>query len=139
GSRIQAAFDLALEAAARKGTVRREGDFLWPAGIDPRAAPVRDRSALPAASRRLDLVAPEEIARAVERVVVDAFGIQPARGPPGGCRPVGLGPARRRDARARRRRRRRPRPPEPPRTPRAAPGHPRPEGRRLNDPLDPLR
>jgi hypothetical protein len=91
GNRIQAAFDLALEAAARKGTIRREGDFLWPAGLDPRAVAVRDRSALPAASRRLDLVAPEELARAVERVVVDAFGIEPDAVPPAACRLLGFG------------------------------------------------
>ena len=38
---------------------------------------VRDRSDLPASSRKLDLIAPEEVAEAVEAVVAASFGIEP--------------------------------------------------------------
>ena len=75
GSRIQAAMDLAFEHSAQKGTIRWVGDFLWPGAMDRPV--VRDRSGLPATARRLDLVAPEEIEAAVERVVADAFGMGP--------------------------------------------------------------
>ena len=36
---------------------------------------MRDRSALPPAARRIELVAPEEIALAIERAVGDALGM----------------------------------------------------------------
>src|SRR5262249_16422560 len=75
GRRIQAGFGLGVELATRQGSVRREGEFLWPAEMTRPA--VRDRSELPPNARKLDLVAPEEIAAAVERVVVDAFGMEP--------------------------------------------------------------
>jgi hypothetical protein len=74
GSRMQAALDSACRDAARRGTIRRQGDFLWsPAMQQP---VVRDRSDLPAASRKLDLIAPEEVAQAVEAVVAASFGIE---------------------------------------------------------------
>jgi very-short-patch-repair endonuclease len=88
GTRIQAAIDLAVDQATRQGGVRRDGDFLWPA--DMRVAVVRDRCDLPAAMRKLDLVATEEIAAAVERVVVDAFGMEPSAIPPAACRLLGF-------------------------------------------------
>jgi hypothetical protein len=42
-----------------------------------RAPVVRDRSALPAPSRRLELIGPEEVARAIEATVAASFGIAP--------------------------------------------------------------
>jgi hypothetical protein len=89
GNRIQSTLDLAVEAAVRGGSVRREGEFLWPSGMtDP---PVRDRGSLPAPSRRIELIAPEELARAVEQVVADAFGLEPAAIPAATCRLLGFG------------------------------------------------
>ena len=88
GNRIQGALDLAVEAAVRGGSVRREGEFLWPTGmLDP---PVRDRGGLPTASRRLELVAPEELAAAVEQVIADAFGLEPTAIPAAACRRLGF-------------------------------------------------
>ncbi len=88
GSRVQAAVERAAADLAGLGKVQRRGEFLWPAAmVEPE---VRDRSALPAPSRRLDLVAPEEIARAVERVVADAFGMEPAAVPAAACRLLGF-------------------------------------------------
>ena len=88
GSRIQTAIDLAVEYATRQNGVRREGDFLWP--MDMRVPVVRDRSELPASLKRLDLVATEEVAMAVERVVVDSFGMEPNAIPPAACRLFGF-------------------------------------------------
>ena len=59
--------------AAGQGRVRRSGEFLW--RPDMQEAPLRDRSRLPDASKKLEFIAPEEIAAAIERVVADSFGI----------------------------------------------------------------
>ena len=88
GSRIQVALEQAIENAARKGTIRRRGDFLWPAGLERPV--VRDRGGLPASARRLELVAPEEIEAAVGLVVADAFGMEQAAIPPAACRLLGF-------------------------------------------------
>ena len=52
--------------------------------------PLRDRGALPLSSRKLGLVAPEEIALAVEKVVADALGIEPDAIPTSVCRLLGF-------------------------------------------------
>ena len=75
GPRIQATVEEALTRSIRQGTIEVRGDFLWPSGLQ--TPPLRYRGNLPSASRKLDLVAPEELALAVERVVVDAFGMEP--------------------------------------------------------------
>ena len=73
GSRIRAAIESGCDKAARQGRVRRSGEFLW--RPDMQEAPLRDRSRLPDASKKLEFIAPEEIAAAIERVVADSFGI----------------------------------------------------------------
>jgi very-short-patch-repair endonuclease len=74
GSRIKAAIEAACQTAASKGRVRRSGEFLW--HPEMHQVPLRDRSNLPDASKKLELVAPEEIGAAVEKVVRDSFGIE---------------------------------------------------------------
>jgi very-short-patch-repair endonuclease len=88
GNRIQAALDAAIGLAAREEKIQKCGDFLWPAGMSRPA--VRDRGNLPAVSRKLDLVAPEEIAAAIEKVVSDSFGMEPVAIPPAACRLLGF-------------------------------------------------
>ena len=82
----------ALASAYRRLTladaVRLDGEFLWPVGMP--AAPVRDRSAFPAGSRKLDLVCDEELGAAVERAVADAFGMNPDAVPAAACRLLGF-------------------------------------------------
>jgi hypothetical protein len=73
GSRIRATIESGCDEAIRKGRARRRGAFLW--RPDMREAPLRDRSVLPSASKKLDLVAPEEIAAAIEKVVTESYGI----------------------------------------------------------------
>jgi very-short-patch-repair endonuclease len=74
GSRIKAAIESACNHAVRAGAIRQQGDFLWMKGMNRPV--VRDRSYLPTASRKIELVAPEELAVAIEQVVRNSFGIQ---------------------------------------------------------------
>ncbi|GAA4503036.1 hypothetical protein GCM10023172_27230 [Hymenobacter ginsengisoli] len=75
GSRIRASVAEAAQLAAKIGSIRVQGDFLWTPTMLPAAVPVRDRSALPPISRKLSLVAPEELAAAVRTVVRDSFAL----------------------------------------------------------------
>jgi hypothetical protein len=58
--------------------------------VDMERTPVRDRSALPAASRKLEFVAPEELRRAILIVVQESYGIVPAEVPNAVCRLFGF-------------------------------------------------
>src|SRR5262249_12294316 len=82
--RIQTALDRAIEQAVRQETVRREGDFVWPGEM---GLPVlRDRSGLPATARKLDLVAPEEIALVSCLTLIRSYPGRPWLGEPSrGC------------------------------------------------------
>ncbi|GAA3934889.1 DUF3320 domain-containing protein [Hymenobacter algoricola] len=76
GSRIRASVAAAARLAGNLRHIRPEGDFLWAPIMPAAAAPLRDRSALPAASRKPGLVAPEELARAVLTVVRHSFALE---------------------------------------------------------------
>ncbi|MHC5538461.1 DUF3320 domain-containing protein, partial [Singulisphaera rosea] len=72
--KFQTTLESACEDAAGRGLIRLQGEYCWlPEMSKP---PVRDRSDLPAASRKIELIAPEEIEQAVEKVVGDSFGIE---------------------------------------------------------------
>lgn len=73
GTRIQEAVSSGIRTAESKGLVRKQGDFLWKPNED--VAKIRDRSNLDASSRKLELIAPEEIAAAAKQVVKSAFSI----------------------------------------------------------------
>ena len=70
---FQEAIDKAIAVAVRSRRVRREGGFLWRA--DMKQLFLSDRSPLPAAYKKLELIPPEEIALAVHRAVSGAYGI----------------------------------------------------------------
>jgi hypothetical protein len=73
GSRIRKTLEGAARLCRAQGVVRIEGDFLWlPEMTTP---PVRDRSGLPAASRKLELISPEELREAARLVVRSSLGI----------------------------------------------------------------
>ncbi len=57
----------------RRGEIRRSGEFLWRS--DLQEAPLSERSGLPDASKKLEFIAPEEIAAAIEKVVAGTFGM----------------------------------------------------------------
>ncbi|MBG8554454.1 DUF3320 domain-containing protein [Hymenobacter guriensis] len=73
GARIRKAGREAALLAKNLRHLRQEGDFLWtPAMQTP---PLRDRSQLPAISRKLAFVAPEELALALRTVVAQSFAL----------------------------------------------------------------
>jgi hypothetical protein len=88
GSRIREAFKEAVRMGISRKLFTRRGDFLW--SLDMQQLTVRDRSVLPAASRKLELVAPEEIRRAIPSVVQESYGIVPEEVPNAVCRLLGF-------------------------------------------------
>ena len=73
GRRIREAVQSGAHFAQRKGQIRIQGDFLWlPDMVTPT---VRDRSKLPASSRKVEMIAPEEIAVAMQEAVRHAHGL----------------------------------------------------------------
>lgn len=76
GARIEEAIDRGIEYAAGRGMIARAGDFLSVVGST--AIVPRDRSKLPAAMRKFELVAPSEIEAAIVAVVERSYGIAAA-------------------------------------------------------------
>ena len=71
GTRVQKRFDEALQVAATKGKVRRQGDFLWPPEMtDP---PLRRRAE--GGPRDIDLICLEEIALSARGLLAAQFGM----------------------------------------------------------------
>lgn len=88
GNRIDAAVQTAIRRAVARREIQQRDDFLWSAAMTD--APVRDRSALPAASRKLQFVAPEEVDAAIRRVLLDSYGMPPEEVPAAVCRLFGF-------------------------------------------------
>jgi very-short-patch-repair endonuclease len=88
GPRLKTAVETALALAVRQGQVRQQKGMCWWAGMQQ--PPLRDRSQLPAASRNLTFIAPQEVALAVEKVVGEAFGMPVAEVAPGVARLLGF-------------------------------------------------
>ena len=75
GSRIKSQLTLAAKFAEGGGKIRIRGEFLWdPAMQEP---VIRNRTDLPASSRKFKYIAPEELSTGVEKVVRDAIAISP--------------------------------------------------------------
>jgi very-short-patch-repair endonuclease len=87
GNRIESAFTAGVRAAVRGGHIVQREEFL---SIRGGPLKVRDRSALPNASRKLELVAPEEIEEAVLLVARASMGIDIDDVPTAVCRLVGF-------------------------------------------------
>ncbi len=88
GNRIHQAFEEAVRLGASRGQFCQRDGFLWCPAMQQPA--VRDRSDLPAASRKFELVAPEEIRCAILLVVEKSYGIDPAEVPNAVCRLFGF-------------------------------------------------
>jgi hypothetical protein len=73
-TRIRAAIDNACSSAVRTGTARRSGKFLW--HPEMREVALSDRTGLPDAFKKVELVAPEEISEAIKRVTADSYGME---------------------------------------------------------------
>lgn len=73
GARIQESLAEAIRYSVRSGAIRAQGSFLWLKDME--IPHLRDRGNLTNPSRKLELIAPEEIAIAIETVVGSAYGI----------------------------------------------------------------
>ncbi len=74
GNRIREKVKSAARQATRSGSVQIRGEFLY--WTKQGKVTVRDRSELPNPSRKLELIAPEEIKAAIKQAISDAFGIE---------------------------------------------------------------
>ena len=73
GSRIQAAVSKGIDFGERAGRFRVRGDFLW--ATQERNPVVRNRENLDASSRKIELVAPEEIERSLVEELSESFSL----------------------------------------------------------------
>ncbi|MGV3505262.1 MAG: DUF3320 domain-containing protein [Adhaeribacter sp.] len=71
GPRLRGALEKALALGVHRGALRQQKSMYWTASMQQ--PPLRDRSQLP--DRNIALVAPEEVALAIEKVVGQAFGM----------------------------------------------------------------
>ena len=71
GHRIRQNLDWAIGNAERKGMIVRKGDFLWSTGMN--VPVVRDRGSVQ--GKRIEMVAPEEIAQALRMIVKHSYGV----------------------------------------------------------------
>ena len=75
GNRIRESVQTAATYATRgPNNVEIKGEFLY--WTDQERMPIRDRSELPNASRKLKFIAPEEIEAAIKQSISDAIGIE---------------------------------------------------------------
>ena len=74
GSRIRNTINREITASVRRGRVKKRGEFLWDPEME--TPTVRDRDVLPAQRKKIELIAPEEIAEAVRLVVESAYTIR---------------------------------------------------------------
>jgi flagellar biosynthesis GTPase FlhF len=90
GSRIRAALAEAVDKLRLLGLLEQRGDFLW---LPEQVSTVypRSRANAPDGSRKLELVAPEEIEAAVLEVVDHALGMRLEDIPPAACSLLGFG------------------------------------------------
>ncbi|MDA2933977.1 DUF3320 domain-containing protein [Acidobacteria bacterium AH-259-D05] len=88
GRRIRQAIEDTVNSAASNNRFRQKNNFLW--RNDMEQPEVRDRSNLPAISRDIEMIAPEEVARALQVVVTASLGIEPKSGVEEACRLFGL-------------------------------------------------
>ena len=75
GSRIKQALIQAVKYACDRKRIRTEGEFLWL--YDMQKPVIRDRNNLPASSRKIKFISPEEMMLAIEDVVQHAVAISP--------------------------------------------------------------
>ncbi|QNE41884.1 DUF3320 domain-containing protein [Hymenobacter sp. NBH84] len=73
GARMRKAGRAAATLAANLHHLRQQGDFLWENTMQ--TPPLRDRSNLPTISRKLSLLAPEELAHAICTIIAHSFAL----------------------------------------------------------------
>lgn len=90
GSRIRATLTEAVDKLCLQGVLEQRGDFLWLPDQGGTVHP-RSRANVPDGSRKLELIAPEEIETAVLEVVDHALGMRPEDIAPAVCNLLGFG------------------------------------------------
>lgn len=75
GSRIRYTITEATKYATTSGLIKTKGDFLWHPAMETPV--IRERSNLPASSKRLQYISPEEMELAIKKVVESSIAIQP--------------------------------------------------------------
>jgi very-short-patch-repair endonuclease len=88
GDRIRDAFLSACKLGNRTNQFVFRDNFLW--ADETLRVTVRNRSSFPAAMKKLELVAPEEICAAIEMAVSTSFGIERQDIPASACRLLGF-------------------------------------------------
>ena len=88
GNRIREAVEIAARRAERSEKIQISENFLY--WTEQEQIHVRDRSNLPNVSRKLELIAPEEIEVAIGLIVSEAFGIEQDDLPHETCRLFGF-------------------------------------------------
>ena len=87
--KLQTTMDEAIDRLVETGRVSRMGDFLW--NNDMSQPPVRDRSGLPTATRKLDMVSDDELVEAICFVVEQSYGIDKEQAPAAVFKLLGYG------------------------------------------------
>jgi len=88
GSSIQRSVNDACTILSRDGRIVINGDFLWCASM--KVPVVRDRSDLPSASRKLELISKEEIAEAIISSIKESFGLERSQMAAVSCQKLGF-------------------------------------------------
>ena len=88
GNRIREAIEFAAKLAARSESIQIQGEFLYSTAQEQ--ITVRNRDELPNTSRKLELIAPEEIQEAIKLVVSESLGIEEKDLPQETCRLFGF-------------------------------------------------
>ena len=92
GNRIRHALENAIADANRQGNIHKKGDFLWEPGI-AKLKKARTRDGLPNVSRKIELIAPEEIELVIKSVVESTYGIKQEEIASSVCKVFGFGRA----------------------------------------------
>jgi len=88
GSSIQRSVNDACAILSRDGRIVINGDFLWCASM--KVPGVRDRSDLPSASRKIELISKEEIAEAIISSIKESFGLERSQVATVSCQKLGF-------------------------------------------------
>ena len=88
GRRIKMNFDMGLDFALGTGLIQKKGDFLWKP--KSKGAPLRSRASMPSSARKLELIAPEELAEAVEVALKTSYGMPREAIPAEACKLLGF-------------------------------------------------
>lgn len=87
GNKTKSHIQTALDHATRKKLIHQKGLFLW----QPHQPPTpRNRTHLPATSRKLEYIAPEELLLAIELTVKQSLGLQKEAIPQAVCQLLGF-------------------------------------------------